>query len=120
MYDWVRNPFVGLAKFTKYEKEEEQCTELHCSHTLIVKFNEVQLVVFWISLRKEYPVISAKAVKIVLQFSSSYLCEQAFSCECVCQKLDQEFNICAKRNKLKYHIKSKLYDDFGCQVYFDV
>jgi hypothetical protein len=36
--------------------------------------------VFWISIRKEYPVISAKAVNILLQFSTSYLYEQAFSC----------------------------------------
>jgi hypothetical protein len=45
-----------------------------------MKFNEVPFDVFWISIRKEYPVISAKAVKILLQFSTSCLCEQAFSC----------------------------------------
>jgi hypothetical protein len=45
-----------------------------------VKFSEVPLDEFWISIRKEYPVFSAKAVKILLQFSTSYLCEQAFSC----------------------------------------
>jgi hypothetical protein len=104
-----------------------------------MKFKEVPLDVFWISVRKEYPVISAKTVKILLQFSASYLCEQAFSCltntkskdgnrllpveenyKYVCQKFSQEFNICANRNELKYHIKSKLYSDFGCQLYFDV
>jgi hypothetical protein len=41
-----------------------------------MKFNDV----FWISIRKEYPVISAKAVNILLLFSTSYFCEQAFSC----------------------------------------
>jgi hypothetical protein len=84
-------------------------------------------------------VISAKAMKILRQFSTSYLCEQVFSCltdikskdrnrllsveeelGCVFQKLCQEFNICVKRNKLKYHIKSDIYSDFGCQLYFDV
>jgi hypothetical protein len=83
--------------------------------------------------------ISAKAVKILLQFSACYLCEQASSwltnikskdrnrllsveeeLGCVCQKLGQEFNICAERNKLKCHIESKLYNGFGCQLYFDV
>jgi hypothetical protein len=78
-------------------------------------------------------------VKILLHFSTSCLCEQAFSCttstkskgiirmlsvegncEYVGQKFGQEFNICAKMNKLKYHIKSKLYSDFGCQRHFDV
>jgi hypothetical protein len=61
-------------------KKEEQLTELQCDRTLKIKFNEVSPDVFWISIRKEYPVISAKAVTILLQFSSSYLCEQAFSC----------------------------------------
>jgi hypothetical protein len=45
-----------------------------------MKFGEVPLDIFWISVRKEYPVISAKAVKILLRFSTSCLCEQAFSC----------------------------------------
>jgi hypothetical protein len=61
-------------------QEEEQLTELQCDRTLEIKFNEVSPDVFWISIRKEYPVISAKAVNILLQFSASYRCEQAFSC----------------------------------------
>jgi hypothetical protein len=31
------------------------------------------------------------------------------------QKFGQEFNICAKGKKLKYHIKSKLYNDFDVE-----
>jgi hypothetical protein len=61
-------------------QEEEKLTELQCDRTLQMKFNEVSLDVFWISIRKEYPVISAKAMKILLQFSTSYRCEEAFSC----------------------------------------
>jgi hypothetical protein len=61
-------------------QEEEQMTELQCGRTLMMKFNEVSPDVFWISIRKEYPVISAKAVNILFKFSTSYLCEQAFSC----------------------------------------
>jgi hypothetical protein len=120
-------------------QEVEQLTELQCDRTLKIKFNEISLDVFWISVRKVHPVTSAKTAKIVLQFSISYLREQAFSrltnitgkkenihflsrknCECVCQKFDQGFNIYAKRNKLKYHIKSKLYNGFGYQLYFEV
>jgi hypothetical protein len=59
-----------------YSSPQEQLTELQCDWTLKIKFNEV----FWISIRKEYPVISAKAVNILLQFLTSYLCEQAFFC----------------------------------------
>jgi hypothetical protein len=80
---------------------------------------------------------SKSSENILLQFSTSYLCEQKFShfspilnakkeivcvllrknCEHARQKFRQEFNICAKKKKkkkkkLKYHIKSKLYNDF--------
>jgi hypothetical protein len=61
-------------------QEEEQLTELQCICTLKMKFNYVPIDGFWISTRKDYPVISAEEVKILLQFSNSYLCEQAFSC----------------------------------------
>jgi hypothetical protein len=61
-------------------QEEKQLTELQGGRTLKMKFNEVPRNVSWISLRKEYPVISAKAMKILLQFSTSYLCKQSFSC----------------------------------------
>jgi hypothetical protein len=56
-------------------QDQGQLTELQCERALKMKFNEGPLDVFWISIRKEYPVISAKAVKILLQFSNSYLCE---------------------------------------------
>jgi hypothetical protein len=63
MYDWVRSPFVGFSQNSLSMQEEEQLTELQCDRTLKMKFNEVPLDGFRISTRKEYPVISAKAVK---------------------------------------------------------
>jgi hypothetical protein len=82
MYDWVRNRLVEFSPNSQNSlslQEEEQLTELQCDRTLKIKFNEVSPDVFWISIGKEYPVISAKAVNILLQFPTSYLCEQAFS-----------------------------------------
>jgi hypothetical protein len=127
-----------LIKFTKYARGRATY-ELEWDRTLTMKFNEIQRDVFWISMRKECPVVSAKGVKILLQFSTFYLCEQDFSsltnikrkkdgvlflsrknCECVCQKFGQKFNIRAERNKVRYHIKSNLYSNFGCELYFDV
>jgi hypothetical protein len=82
MYVWVRNPFVEFSPNSQnlLSLQEEELTELQCNRTLKIKFNEVSPNVFWISIRKEYPVISAKVVNIFLQFSTSYFCEQAFSC----------------------------------------
>jgi hypothetical protein len=74
MYDWVRNPFVEFSPNSQNLLclQEEELTELQCDRTLKTKFNEVSPDVFWISIRKENPVISAKAVNILLQFSTSY------------------------------------------------
>jgi hypothetical protein len=60
-------------------QKEQNLTELRCDRTSKMKFNEVPVDVFWISIRKGYPHSSAKAVKTLFQFSTSYLCEQAFS-----------------------------------------
>ena len=83
MYDWVRNPFTEFSPSTENLlslQEEEALSELQCDRTLKMKFNEVLLDKFWISAKREYPVISVKALNVLLQFSTSYLCEQAFSC----------------------------------------
>jgi hypothetical protein len=80
--DWVRNPLVEFSPNSQnlLSLQEEQFTELECDQTLKIKFNDVSPDVFWISIRKECCVISAAAVNILLLFSTSYLCEQAFSC----------------------------------------
>ena len=49
--------------------------------TLKVKFekSDVSLAVFWHGLVEEYPNLDEKAIFLLLPFSTSYLCEQAFS-----------------------------------------
>jgi hypothetical protein len=64
MYDWVKTLFVGFSQNSLSMQEEKQLTELQCNCTLNKKFIEVPLDVFWISVRKEYPVVLAKAEKI--------------------------------------------------------
>jgi hypothetical protein len=71
MYDWVRKPFAEFSQNSLSMQEEEKLTELQCDRTLKMKFTEVPIDVFWISTIKEYPLISAKAEKILLQFSTS-------------------------------------------------
>jgi hypothetical protein len=56
MYDWVRNLFVGFSKNSQSTismEDGEQLTDLQCDCTLKMKFSEVPLDVFWISIRKE-------------------------------------------------------------------
>jgi hypothetical protein len=61
-------------------QEEEELTELQCDCTLRIKFMDTPLDQFWIMIKEEYPSVSEKALNILLQLSTSYMYEQAFSC----------------------------------------
>ena len=57
----------------------ENFFEVRNNRTLKLKFNEVQLNMFWISIKEEYKQISKAAIKILLQFCTTYMGEQSFS-----------------------------------------
>lgn len=42
-------------------------------------FEEIELDEFWLRMQKEYAALSQKAIDKLLQFSTTYLCETAFS-----------------------------------------
>jgi len=50
-------------------------------HGLKIKHVDVGLPIdtFWIAVKKQYPSLAKKAVAILMQFSTSYLCELGFS-----------------------------------------
>jgi len=80
-YDWLRNPFIE-ASSTNVELthvEEEELIDIRSDRTLKLKHSEQPLDIFWIQLRDEYPNIAKKALIILLQFATSYLCEVGFS-----------------------------------------
>ena len=57
----------------------ENFFEVRNDRTLKLKFSQVQLDMFWISIKEEYKQISKAAIKILLQFCTTYMCEQSFS-----------------------------------------
>ena len=75
--DWVVSPFDFV----------ESAEEIHfaaCERddsTLKGKFfkSEASVATFWLQRREEYPNLMKKAINALLPFSTSYLCEQAFS-----------------------------------------
>lgn len=80
-YDWLRNPFIPdpSNKLQLSLCEEEELTDIRNDRTLKLKYMEMSLQTFWISIEDEFPHLAKKAQKILLQFSTSYLCELGFS-----------------------------------------
>jgi hypothetical protein len=62
---WVASRFVvGRKKFLK---------------SLKLNFNRGKLTEFWLSVQQTCPTLSTEALKVLLPFSSSYICEVGFS-----------------------------------------
>lgn len=78
-YDWVRNPFQSPTPSTLSTEEEEQLIELSCDSSLKLQYDKDKLFEFWSSVSHEYRAISTAAIKVLLPFATSYLCETGFS-----------------------------------------
>jgi hypothetical protein len=52
--------------------------EISGDYELKLRFKSLSLIYFWLSVRKEYPLLAGKATTRLL-FSATYLCEKAFS-----------------------------------------
>jgi hypothetical protein len=78
---WTRHPFsiedILLELLTTNEKDE--LLELFCDGSVQKVFKKMDLPEFWLARRKEYPLISHRAVKFLLVFSTTYLCGCGFS-----------------------------------------
>jgi len=73
-FDWIRNPFdVEMSDLAGRELKE--LAELSCDRTLKIQFREKSLSAFWLSVSTEYPLLSNKAVNVLLPFATTYLCE---------------------------------------------
>lgn len=78
LFDWIRNPFQCLLTDLT-GREQEELAELSSDRTLQLQFSRTSLSSFWLSCAQEYPLLSSKAVDVLLPFSTTYLCEKAFS-----------------------------------------
>ena len=74
-YDWVHNPFVDVpSNIGSKLCEEEALATTSSDRSLKIKHSAVDIDTFWISIQKEFPVLAKKALLVLLQFSTSYLC----------------------------------------------
>ncbi len=75
---WVRDPFVCTANELSIDMQE-QLIKLKSDSRLKELFSSCPLSSFWAALMQEYPELCDVALKILLPFASTYLCEAGFS-----------------------------------------
>ncbi|XP_050535830.1 zinc finger BED domain-containing protein 5-like [Daktulosphaira vitifoliae] len=77
--NWVVNPFQDATLTGISTKAEEELIDLSEDASLKLKYSRNHLIEFWLSAQQTYPTLSTEALKVLLPFSSSYLCEVGFS-----------------------------------------
>ncbi len=77
---WVRDPFANVPRESSIPlHEEHQLIEIANDGGLKSMFQTSSLAGFWSKTKTEYPEIAARALKCLLPFPTSYLCEVGFS-----------------------------------------
>jgi hypothetical protein len=77
---WVLDPFLAYTDNSLSIREQEQLLEISCdAHLKVVKSHCENVADFWVGFVDESPLLSEKALKLLLPFHSTYLCETAFS-----------------------------------------
>jgi len=82
--DWVVLPFDftdNVNELDLINDEKNEFIDMCSSSTIQILFNSQKNNIdsFWLNLASEYSAIFKKAILLLLPFSTSYLCEQAFS-----------------------------------------
>ncbi|KAJ1158888.1 hypothetical protein NDU88_011561 [Pleurodeles waltl] len=78
--EWIRDPFANKSGESSMSmQEEEQLLEIANDGGLKTTFETTTLLVFWIKVMAEYPEIATTALKSLLPFPTTYLCEAGFS-----------------------------------------
>ena len=77
---WIRNPFsFKPGNSTLSVRKEDQLLDIANDGSLKCIFHTTTLPIFWLKVLPEYPDLAIKALKALLPFPASYLCESGFS-----------------------------------------
>ncbi len=76
----VRNPFSGILVITTITSEvQDEFLDLKHDSAAKDLYEEKSLNAFWCSVHQSYPKVSEIALRLLLPFSTTYLCESGFS-----------------------------------------
>lgn len=77
---WVVDPFTASTSvFSDDDPSQDELLMLQAALTEKQRFQSLQLESFWCSQMKSYPSLAERAIKILIPFVSTYLCEAGFS-----------------------------------------
>ncbi|XP_072400268.1 zinc finger MYM-type protein 6-like [Diabrotica undecimpunctata] len=76
---WVIDPFLATHDNNLSIQENEQLIEISSDDHEVIKSHCENVTDFWIGLLDESLLLSEKALKLLLPFHSTYLCEASFS-----------------------------------------
>ena len=79
---WILNPFmcdIASEEVNLPTDTENELLQLSEDSNLKLSFKGKELLDFWICAISEYPVLAKRAVKFLLPFTTTYLCESGFS-----------------------------------------
>ena len=77
--NWIRNPFATGVGIHLDMKSQEELIEISNDGDMKIKFSALPLPEFWIYSRTQYHDLAEKALKYILPFATTYLCEKGFS-----------------------------------------
>ncbi|XP_035204513.1 zinc finger BED domain-containing protein 5-like [Stegodyphus dumicola] len=77
-YKWVRDPFQNTPEGLSIE-EEETFIDFTASGETKRQFSNNSLFEFWTGVDDEFSALKTRAFRILLPFSTAYLCETGFS-----------------------------------------
>ena len=77
---WIRNPFlIDLNCINDEDPNKEELIDLRASELLKIEFNAKTLEEFWCSQQQTYQSLAKQAIRSMIPFATTYLCEAGFS-----------------------------------------
>ena len=77
---WIRNPFlIDLNGINDEDPNKEELIDLRASELLKIEFNAKTLEEFWCSQQQSYQSLEKQAIRSMIPFATTYLCEAGFS-----------------------------------------
>ena len=77
---WIRDPFLfNLDSIEDRDMAKDELIELKRNQKVKMEFDSMELTTFWCHQLKVFPLLTERALNVVVPFVTTYLCETGFS-----------------------------------------